>query len=257
MTLVPRIAAALALILSPMMAADDPNRQLARDIFQQLIEINTTDSVGSTTTAANAMARRLLDAGFPAQDVQVLGPNDRRGNLVARYRGTGAARPLLIICHLDVVEALRSDWTTDPFQFIEKDGYFYGRGTQDMKDSDAAMVANFIRLRREGWHPNRDLILALTAGEESGRSNGVSWLLQNHRDLVDAAFALNPDSGGVTSMKGKIVNVDVEASEKMYADFELSATNPGGHSSLPTPITPSIAWPMRSDAWKKTSFRWN
>jgi acetylornithine deacetylase/succinyl-diaminopimelate desuccinylase-like protein len=134
-----------------------------------------------------------------------------------------------------VVEARRADWTTDPFQFVEKDGYFYGRGTQDVKDNDAALIADLIRLHREGWHPNRDLIVALTADEEGGKSNGVDWLLQNHRDLIDAAFALNPDAGGVTSAKGKIVNVDVEASEKLYADFEFSATNPGGHSSLPVP----------------------
>jgi acetylornithine deacetylase/succinyl-diaminopimelate desuccinylase-like protein len=238
MTFAHRIAASAALFLSltPLPAADDPNRQLARDLFQQLIEINTTDSVGSTTQAAQAMAKRLLDAGFPADDVKVLGPNERRGNLVVRVHGAGAGRkPILIICHLDVVEARRADWTTDPFQFVEKDGYFYGRGTQDVKDNDAALVADLIRLHREGWRPNRDLIVALTADEEGGKSNGVDWLLKNHRELIDAEFALNPDAGGVTSAKGKIVNVDVEASEKLYADFEFSATNPGGHSSLPVP----------------------
>ena len=234
MTLV-RWTAALLLLPSLLPAADDANRQLAHDLFQQLIEINTTDSVGSTTKAAEAMAKRLLDAGFPAADVKVLGPNDRRGNLVVRVHGTSAQKPVLIICHLDVVEARRSDWTTDPFQFVEKDGYFYGRGTQDVKENDAALIADLIRLHREGWQPNRDLIVALTAGEESGQSNGVDWLLKNHRDLIDAAYALNPDAGGVTSAKGKIVNVDIEASEKLYADFELTTTNPGGHSSLPVP----------------------
>ena len=216
---------------------DDATRKLAHDIFQQLIEINTTDSVGSTTVAAQAMAKRLLDAGFAAKDVQVLGPNDRKGNMVARIHGTGAPglKPILIICHIDVVEARRSDWTTDPFQFVEKDGYFYGRGTQDMKDNDAVLMTTFIRFQREGYRPDRDLILALTADEEGGKSNGVDWLLKNHRDLVDAAFALNPDAGGVTTDKGKPVNVDVEASEKLYADFQLTATNPGGHSSLPVP----------------------
>lgn len=216
---------------------DDATRQLAREIFQQLIEINTTDSVGSTTAAAEAMAKRLLDAGFPAQDVKVLGPSERRGNLVARYRGTATSglKPILIIAHLDVVEARREDWTTDPFQFVEKDGYFYGRGTQDMKDNDAIIVTDFIRLKREGYRPNRDIILALTADEEGGDANGVDWLLKNHRDLVEAEFALNPDSGGVTTVKGKPLNVDVEANEKLYADFELDATNPGGHSSLPVP----------------------
>jgi acetylornithine deacetylase/succinyl-diaminopimelate desuccinylase-like protein len=216
---------------------DDATRQLAREIFQQLIEINTTDSVGSTTAAAEAMAKRLIDDGFPATDVKVLGPRDRKGNLVARYRGTGAGglKPILIICHVDVVEARREDWTTDPFKFVEKDGYFYGRGTQDMKDNDAIIVTDFIRLKREGYRPDRDIILALTADEEGGTANGVDWLLKNHRDLVDAAFALNPDSGGVTTVKGKPLNVDVEANEKLYADFQLEVTNPGGHSSLPVP----------------------
>jgi acetylornithine deacetylase/succinyl-diaminopimelate desuccinylase-like protein len=216
---------------------DDATRRLSRDIFQQLIEINTTDSVGSTTVAAEAIKKRLLDAGFAPGDIQVLGPNDRKGNMVARIHGTGAGglKPILIICHLDVVEARRGDWTTDPFQFVEKDGYFYGRGTQDMKDNDAVLVTTFIRFQREGYRPDRDLILALTADEEGGHSNGVDWLLKNHRELVAAAFALNPDAGGVTTDKGKPVNVDIEASEKLYADFQLTATNPGGHSSLPVP----------------------
>ncbi len=230
---------AVLLALGSLTAAplDDATRQLAHDIFQQLIEINTTDSVGSTTVAANAMAKRLLDAGFAPEDVKVLGPNDRKGNLVARYRGSGSSglKPILIIAHLDVVEARREDWTTDPFKFVEKDGYYYGRGTQDMKVSDAIVVTTFIRFKREGYVPDRDVILALTADEEGGKSNGVDWLLKNHRELVDAAFALNPDAGGVTTVKGKPLNVDVEANEKLYADFELEATNPGGHSSLPVP----------------------
>jgi acetylornithine deacetylase/succinyl-diaminopimelate desuccinylase-like protein len=231
--------ALLFVLLRPASPAtlDEATRQLAHDIFRQLIEINTTDSVGSTTAASEAMAKRLLDAGFPAEDVRVLGPRDRKGNLVARYRGTDASglKPILIIAHVDVVEARREDWTTDPFQFIEKDGYFYGRGTQDMKDNDAIIVTDFIRLKREGYRPDRDIILALTADEEGGTANGVDWLLKNHRDLVDAAFALNPDSGGVTTVKGKPLNVDVESNEKLYADFELDASDPGGHSSLPVP----------------------
>src|SRR5579862_9211649 len=201
-------------------ALDEATRQLSRDIFRELIEINTTDSVGNTTRAAEAMAKRLRDAGFPAADIQVLGPNDRTGNLVARLRGRGARKPVLILGHLDVVEARREDWTTDPFQFVEKDGYFYGRGTQDMKVSDAILVTTFMRLKREAYHPDLDIILALTADEEGGKSNGVDWLLKNHRDLVDAAFALNPDAGGVTTVRGKPVSVDVEASEKLYADFQ-------------------------------------
>jgi acetylornithine deacetylase/succinyl-diaminopimelate desuccinylase-like protein len=214
---------------------DPGTRQLSHDIFKQLIEINTTDSVGSTTAAGEAMARRLRDAGFPASDVVVLGPNSRKGNLVARLHGTGAHQPVLLIGHLDVVEALRSDWTTDPFQFVEKDGYYYGRGTQDMKSDDAIWVTEFIRLKREGFKPDRDLILALTADEESGMSNGVDWLIKNHRDLIEAEFVLNSDGGGVDTADGKPVIVSLDASEKLYADFQLTATNPGGHSSLPVP----------------------
>ena len=237
---IPHLFGVLALVALlgslPAAALDEATRRLARDIFQQLIEINTTDSVGSTTRAAEAMAKRLIDAGFAQEDVKVLGPNDRKGNLVARLRGGGGLRKsILIIGHLDVVEARREDWTTDPFQFVEKDGYFYGRGTQDMKVNDAILITTLIRLHRENYRSDRDIILALTADEEGGKSNGVDWLLTNHRDLIAAEFVLNADSGGVTTVKGKPVNVDVEASEKLYADFQVSATNPGGHSSLPVP----------------------
>ncbi|MFZ0959955.1 MAG: M20/M25/M40 family metallo-hydrolase [Terriglobia bacterium] len=232
------LLAAVALLLSApaLLAQIDPGtRQLSHDIFKQLIEINTTDSVGSTTVAAEAMAQRLRDAGFPASDVVVMGPNPRKGNMVARLHGTGAHKPVLLIGHLDVVEARRSDWTVDPFQFLEKDGYYYGRGTQDMKSDDAIWVTEFIRFKREGFQPDRDLILALTADEEGGLSNGVNWLIQNHRDLIDAEFVLNSDGGGVDSENGKPVIVSMDASEKLYADFQLAVTNPGGHSSLPTP----------------------
>jgi len=228
---------AALVLLSQLNAAqsDAATRSLARDIFQQLIEINTTDSVGSTTVAAQAMAKRLLDAGFPQADVAVLGPNGRKGNLVVRLHGTGAGKPILIIGHLDVVEARREDWTTDPFQFVEKDGYFYGRGTQDMKEDDALLMVTLIRLKREGYQPNRDIILALTADEEGGTFNGVDWLLKNHRDLIDAGFVLNADAGGILTEQGKPIDVEVEATEKLYADFQLTVKNPGGHSSLPTP----------------------
>jgi len=236
-TMVPMRFAALLLLASLVWCADldEATRQLSRDIFRELIEINTTDSVGDNTRAAEAMAKRLRDAGFPAADVQVLAPAPRKGNMVARIHGTGAHKPVLIIGHLDVVEARREDWSSDPFQFLEKDGYFYGRGTQDMKVNDAILVTTFIRFRREGYRPDRDLILALTSDEETGAHNGVEWLLKTHRDLVDAEFVLNADAGGVTTMHGKPVDVDIEASEKQYADFELTSLNPGGHSSLPTP----------------------
>src|SRR6202051_1037756 len=196
---------------------------MAHDIFKQLIEINTTDSIGSTTMAAQAMAQRLLDAGFPATDVTVVGPNERKGNLIARHRGKAGKklggkrprgktlRPILIIGYLDVVEARREDWTTDPFQFVEKDGYYYGRGTQDMKDGDAIMVTTLLRFKKDGYLPDRDIILALTADEEGGASNGVDWLLKNNRELVDAEFVLNHDGGGILSEHGKPQFMTVDA----------------------------------------------
>ena len=214
---------------------DNATRQLSRDIFKQLIEINTTDSAGSTTVAAKAMAERLRSAGFAASDVQVLGPNDRKGNLVARLHGSGGRKPILLMGHLDVVEARREDWSMDPFKFTEKDGYFYGRGTQDMKSGDAILVTTLMRLKKENYRPDRDLILALTADEEGGKSNGADWLLKNHRNLIDAEFALNSDGGGIFTRNGKPMVVMVDASEKLYADFQLEVKNAGGHSSLPVP----------------------
>ncbi|MCW8808344.1 MAG: M20/M25/M40 family metallo-hydrolase [Rhodanobacter sp.] len=220
---------------APPEALDASTHELAHDIFKQLIEINTTDSVGNVTTATKAMEQRLLAGGFSKDDIYVGGPNDRKQNLVVRYRGTGARQPILFIGHLDVVEAPRNEWHTDPFKFVEKDGYYYGRGTQDMKDADAIMVTNFIRLKQEGFKPDRDLILALTADEEGGKSNGVAWLLKNHLDLMKAGYSLNPDGGSVDLVHGKAVDVAVDATEKLYGDFQLTVTNPGGHSSLPVP----------------------
>jgi acetylornithine deacetylase/succinyl-diaminopimelate desuccinylase-like protein len=208
---------------------------LARSIFQELIEINTTDSVGNVTTASEAMARRFRAAGFPESDLALLGPNARKKNLVVRFHGTGQHTPVLLIGHLDVVEARREDWTTDPFEFVEKDGYFYGRGTQDMKDGDAIMVTTLLRMKKEGFRPNRDIILALTADEEGGSANGVDWLLQHHRDLVEAEFVLNHDGSSVVSDHGKPLYYELDGTEKVYGDYQLMVTNPGGHSSLPVP----------------------
>jgi acetylornithine deacetylase/succinyl-diaminopimelate desuccinylase-like protein len=226
----------VSVVLAPALVAqvDDATKQLARDIFKQLIEINTTDSTGNNTLAAEGMAKRLRDAGFSQDDVVVLGPNERKKNLVARLRGTGAKKPVLLIGHLDVVEAKREDWTTDPFQFVEKDGFFYGRGTQDMKNGDAIMVTTLIRLKKEGYKAERDIILALTADEEGGDFNGVDWLLKNKRDLVDAEFVLNHDTN-INTEHGKLLAFNVDATEKLYADYQLEVTNPGGHSSIPIP----------------------
>jgi acetylornithine deacetylase/succinyl-diaminopimelate desuccinylase-like protein len=225
----------LAITAIALADADADAHKLAHDMFKQLVEIDTTDDHGNVTTAAEAMAKRLRDAGFPESDIKVLGPNDRKKNLVVRLHGTGQRKPILMIGHLDVVAARREDWSLDPFKFTEKDGYFYGRGTQDMKDGDATMLMTMIRLQREGYQADRDLILALTADEETGDSNGVDWLVKNHRDLIDAEFVLNHDGQGVITDKGKAQYFEIDATEKVYADFQLSTTNPGGHSSVPMP----------------------
>ena len=214
-------------------AGDKTANALAHDILKQLIEINTSDSVGNVTTAAEAMAQRFRDAGFPAADIAVAGPNDRKKNVVVRLRGTGKHKPVLLIGHLDVVEARREDWTTDPFQLVEKDGFFYGRGTSDMKGDDAIMVTTLLRVKQEGFKPDRDIILALTADEEGGCCNGVDWLIKNYRDLIDAEFVINTDGWSVTSEQGVAKMFLLGATEKVYADYQLSVTNRGGHSSEP------------------------
>ena len=159
------------------------------DIYKELVEINTVDSVGSVTKAAEAMAARFRAAGFPDSDVKVLIPDGKptKGNLVVRYHGRGGAnagKPLLLLAHLDVVEALKTDWSPDldPFKFLERDGYYYGRGTSDDKAMASIFVANIVRLKREGYVPDRDIIIALTADEEGGCCNGARWLATNHRD---------------------------------------------------------------------------
>jgi acetylornithine deacetylase/succinyl-diaminopimelate desuccinylase-like protein len=230
------LTVSLLAVASPAPAETDAAANVvARDLLKELIEINTTDSVGNVTTAAEAMAKRLRAGGFAATDMQLLGPNDRKHNLVVRLKGTGAHKPVLMIGHLDVVEAKREDWSTDPFKFVEKDGYFYGRGTEDMKDGDAIMVATLLRLKKEGFKPSRDVILALTADEESGTANGVEWLLKNHRELVDAEFVLNHDGYSVDTVHGKATYYELDATEKVYADYLVTAINRGGHSSLPRP----------------------
>src|SRR5258708_3510136 len=213
----------------------DQTKQLAHDIFKQLIEINTTDSVGNVTTAGEAMAKRLRDGGFADGDVKIAGPNERKKNLVARFRGTGKRKPILFIGHLDVVEALRADWTTDPFEFIEKDAYFYGRGTEDMKGGDAILVTNFIRLKKEGYLPDRDLVLALIADEEGGSSHSVDWVVREPRDSLDAEYCINTDGGEFEKDKDKRLLAGIQASEKVYVDFQFESLNPGGHSSVPSP----------------------
>ena len=209
-----------------------PDQKLTREIFKELIEINTTESSGNTTKAAEAMAARLRAAGFTDKDIFVGGAHERKGNLVATLRGTGKRKPILLLAHLDVVEALRSDWTTDPFKFEEIDGFYYARGSSDDKAMAAIFVANLIRYKREKFIPDRDIIVALTADEETGDHNGVDWLLKNHRDLINAEFALNEGGRGMEKDGKKILNA-VQLSEKVFQSFTLEVRNRGGHSSQP------------------------
>ncbi|MFO1341088.1 MAG: M20/M25/M40 family metallo-hydrolase [Burkholderiaceae bacterium] len=216
-------------------ADDEPERARLRQIYQELVEIDTTHATGDTTRAARAMARHLVDAGFAAADVQVLEPFPRKGNLVLRYRGTGEKKPLLLVSHLDVVEAPRDDWTGDPFQLQERDGYFVARGSADDKARGAVLVSVLSQLRREGFVPRRDLILALTADEERGDeppSNGVLWLLKHQRPLIDAEFGLNEGADGELR-QGRPVVLRVQLAEKTYVAYELRTRHPGGHASLP------------------------
>jgi len=209
--------------------------ELARDILRELIEINTAHSVGGTLEASEAMAARLLDEGFTEADVVVTEVAPREGNLVARLRGRDSGLgAILLLAHIDVVEADPADWTLPPFEFIEREGNFYGRGVADDKDEAAIYVTNLIRMRREGFVPERDIIVALTADEEGGGHNGVAWLLANRPELIQADFALN-EGGGGTLRRGTRISNNVQASEKKYLNFTVEATNPGGHSSLPRP----------------------
>ena len=232
------LACAVALLCSAALAqsqtALSPEHQAARDIFKQLIEINTTDTpAGNVTTAAEAMAARFRAAGFRAEDIHIDGPLPNKKNLVVRLQGRGAGKPILFIAHLDVVQALPQDWSMDPFKFNEVDGFFYGRGTSDIKQGDTILVANFIRLKKEGWVPARDLILALTADEEGGESNGVQWLAKNHHDWIDAEYCINTDAGDFETKKGNRMLLGMQTSEKNYVDFRLEVKSNGGHSSRP------------------------
>ena len=218
-------------------SAPTPAQQQLREIYKELVEINTTDSAGSCTVAAEAMAARLKAGRLPAQDVQIIVPPGapRKGNLVARYRGTGAKRPIMLLGHLDVVEAKREDWQRDPFKLVEENGYFYARGAADDKAMVAAFIANLIRYRQEGYRPERDLVLVATCDEEIVPSDfsGIVYLLKNHRNVVDAEFALNEGGTGLLDKNGKYLRMSIQAGEKVFQTYQLEVTNPGGHSSLP------------------------
>jgi acetylornithine deacetylase/succinyl-diaminopimelate desuccinylase-like protein len=239
-----RIARVAALVLicnvaSAQPQAPEPDRKLFREIYRELIEINTSDSVGDTTQAAKAMAARLKSAGFTDADMHIIVPPGapKKGNLVARLKGTSAKKPLLLLAHMDVVEAKREDWERDPFKLVEEGGYFYARGSVDDKAMASIFVANLIRYKKEGYRPDRDLILALTADEELGSTskwNGANWLVKNNRELVDADFGLNEGGGGELKTGKPLLN-RVQAAEKVSVHFRLEVKNPGGHSSRPRP----------------------
>jgi acetylornithine deacetylase/succinyl-diaminopimelate desuccinylase-like protein len=210
-----------------------PEQQFARDIYKQFIEIQSGFTTGATTPVAEAAAARLKQAGFPDSDIFLGGAIPKKLNLVVRYHGTGEKKPLLLLAHIDVVEAKREDWSMDPFLLIEKDGFFYGRGTGDDKAQAAVWIANLIQYKKEGFIPDRDIIVALTADEEGGGPyNGVDWLLKNHRDLIDADFALN-EGGWGESVDGKKLSNDLQVSEKYVLNYRFEVRNKGGHSSLP------------------------
>ena len=238
------IAPAAALLLYCNVASAQPqaaeaDRKLFREIYQELGEINTTDSVGDNTQAAQAMAARLKAAGFTDAEMQVVVPPGapKKGNLVARLRGTGAKKPLLLLAHIDVVEAKREEWERDPFKLVEEGGYFYARGSVDDKAMASIFVANMIRYKMQGYRPERDLILALTADEELGSTskwNGANWLVKYNRALIDAEFGLNEGGGGELKGGKPLLN-RVQAAEKVSVHFRLEVKNPGGHSSRPRP----------------------
>ena len=205
----------------------EADQRLAREIYKEMIEIKSGFTTGATTPVAEAVAARLKAAGFPAADIFVGGAIPKKANVVVRYHGTGARKPILLLAHTDVVEAMREDWTMDPFTLLEKDGYFYGRGTMDDKAQAAVWVANLIRYRREGFRPDRDMIVALTADEEGGGPyNGVEWLLKNKRELIDAEYALN-EGGRGELVDGKRISNDVSLSEKTFANFRLRGAQQG------------------------------
>ena len=234
------IASALGAARIPAQQAPlTPNQQAARDIYKELLETNTSVMTAGTTGAAQQIAKRYRDAGFPESDIFLGGVKPEKFNVVLRYHGKGGAnapKPLLLLAHLDVVEALKSDWSPDldPFKFIERDGYFYARGTSDDKAMASIFVANIIRLKKEGYVPDRDIIVALTADEEGGCCNGVRWLIANHRELVDAAYVIN-EGGGGSLRDGKPFINTVQATEKVFQNFTVTAKNRGGHSSVPRP----------------------
>jgi acetylornithine deacetylase/succinyl-diaminopimelate desuccinylase-like protein len=228
-------------------------KQLALDIYKQFIEIHSAFTTGSTTPVAMVAAERLKAAGFADSDIYLGGANSNKANLVVRYRGTGKQKPILLLAHIDVVEAKRADWTTDPFKFIQRDGYFYGRGTSDDKAQAAVWIANLIQYKKENYKPDRDIIVALTADEEGDSAyNGVEWLLKNHRDLIDADIALNEGGWGESTSHKKMSN-NIQVSEKYVLNLQFTVRNKGGHSSLP--VADNAIYRLASALQKLSAFQ--
>ncbi len=230
------LAVALATAAQAEPPLPDPQ---ARSLLKELVETDTSGDIG-TAGLAEKIAARFRAAGWPAGDIELLAPEGKanKGNIVVRLRGTGKTKPILWIGHIDVVAAKPEDWTLPPFKLTERDGYFYGRGTQDMKGDVAAAIDALLTLRAEGWKPKRDIILALTADEESGDGNGVDFLVKNHRDAIDAGMVVNLDAGGTALKDGKPLFFGLQTSEKIYVTYRAEATSPGGHSSRPTADNP-------------------
>jgi len=213
----------------------EQDQHQAREIYKEMVEIKSGFTTGATTPVVDAVAKRLRAAGFPDSDIFIGGAIPTKSNIVVRYHGSGKMKPILLLAHTDVVEAKREDWSMDPFVFTEKEGYFYGRGTADDKAQAAVWVANLLRYKREGFHPDRDIIVALTADEEGGGPyNGVDWLIKNHRNLIDAELCLN-EGGRGEMVRGKRISNSLQAAEKWYLDLRLEVRNKGGHSSVPVP----------------------
>lgn len=231
------LAPALIAQASPAAANTRPDQLAFRDLYKELVETNTTLSSGSCTLAAERMAARLKSAGFTDNQLTLFATPEKpkEGGLVAVYPGTSkTARPVLLIAHIDVVEAKRADWERDPFVMVEENGYFYGRGTADNKAQAAVWIDTLIRFKQQGYKPRRTVKVALTCGEETnGAFNGAQWLAENRRDLIDAEFALNEGGGGDSDGKGKVIGQSVQVGEKTFANYRLETRNPGGHSSVP------------------------
>src|SRR6202167_1842062 len=240
-----RIAAALsfAMVVQPAIAQESPMGPLRPDqtaflaLYKELVETNTTLSVGNCTAAAERIALHLRAAGFEDKDVTPFSLPDhpKEGGVVAVLAGTSkSAKPMLLLGHLDVVEAKREDWTRDPFTLIEENAYFYGRGTSDMKAMDATWADALMRFKHDGYHPKRTIKMALTCGEETSSTfDGADWLAKNRPELISAAFALNEGGGGRTDGHGKLVVESIQVGEKAAQNYLLETINAGGHSSIP------------------------